>query len=277
MLDFPISPLMVAPKSKVLERGYINVYSNLTPQERRALTFNRQYKQRHPCWDNTTIQLCQEFEVFLKNHQAKSTQPPVILDAGCGHGNYVVDEFRTQIGWACGVDVDPSETSRNICLDEIRYARLEHIPYPDASFDAVLSLWVIEHLDHPVEVFQEIKRVLKPGGWFIFCTPNHHSILVRLKRLLRFGMSRYLNRRVYGRQETDVFATHYRANDLGTLGRLLNHVGFVSSSLKLNYDPGYTAFNLPTWWLTNQFENTLGRLTPSLTRMHIVGHALASS
>lgn len=46
------------------------------------------------------------------------------------------------------------------------------IPYPDASFDAVVSDSAIEHHFDPARSFDELARVLKPGGTFILCLPN---------------------------------------------------------------------------------------------------------
>lgn len=270
-----ISQLASHPRSRVLERGYINVYSELHPNERRALEQQRLYKRNHPSWDNTSIRLCQEFTHFLDSFHKHSTDLPVILDAGCGHGNYVIDEFRSQIGWACGVDVDPTATTRNVCLDEITHAPLESLPYPDSSFDAVLGLWVLEHLTQPLKVLREIRRVLKPGGLFIFCTPNRQSLLVATRRLLGSRLGDIVNRRVYGRKSADVFPVFYRANDPRELAHLLEAAGFSSSKIIRNYDPGYTSFNPITFAISNLFEASIGLIAPALSRPHLVGHAVS--
>lgn len=44
--------------------------------------------------------------------------------------------------------------------------------FPDNHFDYVTMLAVIEHLDEPEEICQEIVRILRPGGKFIFTTPK---------------------------------------------------------------------------------------------------------
>lgn len=46
------------------------------------------------------------------------------------------------------------------------------IPFPDASFEAVVSFETIEHIDNPEALVKEIKRVLKPGGFAIISSPN---------------------------------------------------------------------------------------------------------
>ena len=59
---------------------------------------------------------------------------------------------------------------------------LEETPYPfdDATFDAVLMTEVYEHLrDYPIRSLQEAVRVLRPGGYLYFTTPNAAYIMNR--------------------------------------------------------------------------------------------------
>jgi SAM-dependent methyltransferase len=46
------------------------------------------------------------------------------------------------------------------------------LPYEDNRFDAVVCTVSVEYLIKPVEVFAEVKRVLKPGGRFILTFSN---------------------------------------------------------------------------------------------------------
>lgn len=43
-----------------------------------------------------------------------------------------------------------------------------HLPYPENSFDGVFICWLLEHVQNPVGILKEAKRVLKPGG-VIYC------------------------------------------------------------------------------------------------------------
>jgi SAM-dependent methyltransferase len=77
------------------------------------------------------------------------------------------------------------------------------IPFADGFFSTVISTSVLEHILDLEPVFQEVARVLKPGGKFVFCVPNHRfpealwgrQFLTRIS-LCRLGSaySRFFNR-----------------------------------------------------------------------------------
>ncbi len=59
------------------------------------------------------------------------------------------------------------------------------LPFESASFDAVLSLGVLEHVAHTGESLDELRRVLEPGGTlYVFKLPNRYSYLERLAKLI---------------------------------------------------------------------------------------------
>lgn len=59
----------------------------------------------------------------------------------------------------------------------------EQLPFSDASFDAVLCLEVLEHVDDAGAVVAEAARVLRPGGVFVFSGPNR-TLVNRIGLLL---------------------------------------------------------------------------------------------
>src|SRR5205823_9422933 len=95
----------------------------------------------------------------------------------------------------------------------------EQLPFAAATFDMAVSVWVIEHLEAPERVFAEVARVLKPGGHFVFLTPNALNPLVFGNRLGQVApwLQQQLVSNVYGRDRGDTFAVRYRANTTSRL------------------------------------------------------------
>jgi SAM-dependent methyltransferase len=87
-----------------------------------------------------------------------------VLDIGCGNKPY--HSFFKRIESYTGCDM--VQSSQHL-VDTICPAT--DLVFPDNCFDTVFSTQVLEHIaDHP-QVFAEVKRVLRPGGYFIFSVP----------------------------------------------------------------------------------------------------------
>lgn len=258
------SELQKNPKSRVLKPGYINTYSNLDDREKRQIEYKTKYKEQNEAWDETQVYLSKKYKELVPNNA-------VVLDAGCGHGNYVIDENRKTISWAVGVDLSEEFTNKNVCLDQVVHADLEQLPFKDGEFDVVLSLWVLEHIENPDKVFGELHRVLKPGGLFMFCAPNKFFLpLLAMQVLKNSGLNHLLNKYLFGRKEKDIFEAYYNANSLGELTTIAKS-GFEVVELRYNYDPGYTSFNDLTFKLSGILHRVLAVLGITLTYPHIIG------
>lgn len=95
-----------------------------------------------------------------------------ILDVGCGLGIYVkkLRQFSDDVH---GVDIDPAKVREaSAILPNIREAPAECLPYPDATFDVLLSHEVLEHVSDDQAAVREAHRVLKPGGRMVVFVPN---------------------------------------------------------------------------------------------------------
>lgn len=107
--------------------------------------------------------------------------PPTaaILDAGCGSGR-TLDELAGY-GRPHGVELNPRglEAARARGYDEVREGRLEAIPFPDASFDLITCLDVIEHTDDDRLALRELRRVARPGARLVVTVPAHPRLWSR--------------------------------------------------------------------------------------------------
>jgi ubiquinone/menaquinone biosynthesis C-methylase UbiE len=98
-----------------------------------------------------------------------------MLDVGCGPG-FLTAEIAAEVGpsgWVCGIDVSPSSLAlaRARCGGEgvaawadIREGDAVALPFPDASFDAVVATQVYEYVGDLPTALAELFRVLRPGG-----------------------------------------------------------------------------------------------------------------
>ncbi len=110
-----------------------------------------------------------------------------VLDYGCGSG-YGAARISAVADHVYAVDV---------AEDAIAYARQHYervnlkfhcvapdsqLPFPDQSFDTVLSFQVFEHIPKTDHYLSEIRRVLAPGGCLLLVTPNRSTRLFPFQR-----------------------------------------------------------------------------------------------
>jgi SAM-dependent methyltransferase len=100
---------------------------------------------------------------------------PAYLDVGCAMGFYV--RRLSGLGWdAYGVDLSEYAVAegRKRGIANLSVAPGQALPFPDASFDYVTAIDVIEHIDAEGArgMVDELQRVLKDGGLAFVATPN---------------------------------------------------------------------------------------------------------
>ena len=149
---------MPAPFEKYDDRGayHWNLYATHDPYRRRA----------------------DAIVAFLASSLPAGDAP--ILDVGAGDGLFSGLVARTG---AHAVALDPEPRAVECAQQAIAGAGLtdrvacvqgnaERMPFPSASFRAVIMLDVIEHLRNPVRALGEVRRVLAPGGALLVVTPS---------------------------------------------------------------------------------------------------------
>lgn len=111
----------------------------------------------------------QERRLALIRRWAATDGARVLVD-GCGLGLYV-RALRRYSPHVVGLDID-AKVLRGSGLNGLVQAAAEALPFPDNTFDTVLSHEVIEHVMDDQAAVAEMVRVLKPGGRAIIFCPN---------------------------------------------------------------------------------------------------------
>jgi SAM-dependent methyltransferase len=96
-----------------------------------------------------------------------------VLDIGCGIGEILSMLRQTRQCRCAGMDISPAAIRKLLLAGiEGKVSALPEVPFPSASFDAVLCTETLEHVSNVNRSLAEIRRVLKPGGLFLASVPN---------------------------------------------------------------------------------------------------------
>jgi hypothetical protein len=90
-----------------------------------------------------------------------------------------------------------------------------------------------------------VRRVLRPGGHFVFLTPNVRNPLMLANRIGKAlpGLQKRLVPMFYGRAEADTFPVQYRANTVEAIRAHAQTSGLEVYDLRVVADPTYLAMN----------------------------------
>lgn len=130
-----------------------------------------------------------------------------ILDAGCGIGwlFFKILEFYPDVNFELvGVDVSYGnikklyivKKSTNCTKITAAVANAEQLPFKEKSFDAVISVEVLEHINEPQAAIKQFTHVLKDGGMLMITTPS--KIMVDFWKLVFYvprKLKRFIERR----------------------------------------------------------------------------------
>lgn len=226
---------------------------------------DRFYRSR-PGWINGTIEfhnLCRE---VIRPGSA-------ILEIGAGPSNPTT-AFLSTLGPVRGIDLDP-DVRTNAFLTGADLLETETYPYPDRSFHACVSNYVLEHVSDPHQHFREAYRILEPGGCYLFRTPNryHYTAIGAwlTPHAIHLKTSNRLRNLPSGSH--DPYRTHYRANSRRVLMQLSEEIGFRAEELRLiEKEPSYGKLARPLFLLGMAYERAVNA-TPAAAglRANILG------
>ncbi|RJP72840.1 MAG: SAM-dependent methyltransferase [Candidatus Abyssobacteria bacterium SURF_17] len=96
-----------------------------------------------------------------------------ILDLACGNGCFAGIALKAQVTVGCDRDfIQTKRAKMSGAYQDTLVADICNLPHRDQSFATVISNCVLEHIQEPAKVLQEVFRVLAPGGTFIFTVPT---------------------------------------------------------------------------------------------------------
>lgn len=140
-----------------------------------------------------------------------------VLDVGCGPGLDTVHlaSIVGPTGAVTGVDADPAmvtEANERAAADGLSdvvghvVATADDLPFDDASFDAVRSERMLQHVADPVAVVREMVRVTRPGGRVVLLDTDWASLSIDTslydleRRMVRFKCDQLARNGSAGRQ-----------------------------------------------------------------------------
>jgi ubiquinone/menaquinone biosynthesis C-methylase UbiE len=157
-------------------------------KETKGLILNRGWRYDLEIWfSDTFVFRGQMRELRQRTATMAQLQPgETVLDVGCGTGTLAIEMARRvgRAGRVAGVDPGTQQIARarvkaarrHLPID-FQIGVIEHLAFPDQSFDVVFSTLMMHHLPAGLkrQGLAEIARVLKPGGRLVIADFTHRS------------------------------------------------------------------------------------------------------
>lgn len=104
-----------------------------------------------------------------------------LLDVGCATGAILKEAVRA--GWnTYGLDLSEElleQAAKRVPEAKLFNGELKDTQFPSEAFDVVIAINLLEHVLNPKELIEEVNRILRPGGVFLFKTVRIDSMLAK--------------------------------------------------------------------------------------------------
>lgn len=153
------------------------------------------------------------------------------LEVGCGNGavsKYVARKYLLNV---TGVDIDTEQiqlAQENIGdIPNVHFLEVDatNLPFQDNDFDIVLSFGVMHHISNWLDALGEIRRVLKPQGYFIYAD------IIFTELIAKFGRS---FKHSYGITTMHDLNSFIQKNDFSTI-----HASMTNALIWHHYEAVY--------------------------------------
>ncbi len=142
-----------------------------------------------------------------------------LIDLGCGRGLETEIVYKDHTRYSFGLDISEA-VFQNQTIHKPLLGSVYEIPLPEACIDVVTAQQLLEHLEFPQKMFDEVSRILRPGGIFALMTPNLWFPSMIVSWLTPYAFHQFATKILHNTDPSDVFPTWYRANTLGRLQKL---------------------------------------------------------
>jgi SAM-dependent methyltransferase len=155
-----------------------------------------------------------------------------------------------------GVNAVPQADGRNPFLHERIVGDVNHLPFPDATFNLVTTQIVMADLVRPNDFLKEIRRVLRPGGRLIFLAPNNLDPQIIAASILPGSWKKLILQYFYGRSESGAREAYGRMSTREWVFELAGHCGYSVERINMLHSNWKFRCARPLQWL----ERTIHRI-----------------
>lgn len=140
-------------------------------------------------WDGRDYEQAAEEIAIRTLLKGKKFKKAVDVGGGYGRLSVVLRDYADEVTLA-----EPSKQQLDIAKDFLKnkpkvipkLAQAEKLPFKDNEVDLAMIFRVIHHLPDPIPAFDEIARVVKPGGYFLIEFANYGNFKNRVKHAAKF-------------------------------------------------------------------------------------------